>query len=367
MTPISSFLELLEAYAPLSLQETYDNSGLIAGDRNIACTGILLSLDLTEETLNEAIEKKCNLIISHHPLVFKALKTFTGKSDIEKILIKAIKNDICIYACHTNMDNVLDGVNGKIAELIGLKSTVILDHKPDTLQKLVTFVPDSHLDIVENALFAAGAGHVGQYSECSFISEGTGSFKPGPSAQPFSGTKGVRTKEHEMKLEVIFPGFLATSVQRALRNAHPYEEIAYELYSLRNDNQRFGAGIVGKLANPITEIEFLHSLNRIFQSKCIRHSQMTGKRIQKVAVCGGAGSFLIKKAIAAGADCLMTADLKYHDFFEAEGKILLADIGHYESEQYTIDLFHDILRQNFPNFAILKTEVNTNSVHYFIG
>lgn len=367
MPLIAEILEKLESYAPLSLQESYDNSGLIVGHRQQDCTGVLLSLDVTQSVLQEAISKKCNLIIAHHPLVFKPLKRFNGQNDTEKILISAIKNDIAIYACHTNMDNVLDGVNGKIAELLGLHGTAILDNKSNSLQKLVVYVPETHMEAVENELFTAGAGHIGHYSECSFVSEGIGSFKPGPQSNPFSGEMGVRSKEKELKLEVVYPEYVSGSVMKALRKAHPYEEIAYELYSLLNDNQRFGSGIIGSLEKPVTEADFLIQLKKTFGSRCIRHSEMTGKMIQKVAVCGGAGSFLIKKAILQSADCFVTADLKYHEFFEAEKQILLADVGHFESEQYTIDLFDAVLRQNFPNFAILKTEVNTNSVHYFIG
>jgi dinuclear metal center YbgI/SA1388 family protein len=366
MPMIADILRKLEQYAPLSLQESYDNSGLITGERQVSCTGLLLCLDVTDAVLEEALSRKCNLIIAHHPLIFRALKTLTGKNDTEKILIKAIKNDISIYACHTNMDNVLDGVNGKIADLLGLQSRAILEHRSETLQKLIVYVPENHLLQVESALFGAGAGNIGKYSECSFVSEGVGSFKPGEDAVPFSGNSGIRSKEKEKKVEVIFPRYLNGNVIQALRKAHPYEEIAYEIYALLNDYQRFGSGIIGELAEPMEETAFLGLLKQVFQARCVRHSEMIGKKIKKVAVCGGAGSFLIPKAKSLGADCLVTADLKYHDFFEAEKKILLADIGHFESEQYTIDLFYDILRQNFPNFAILKTEVNTNSVRYFI-
>jgi len=364
---ISSLISVLEKIAPLHLQEEYDNSGLILGNSKTDCSGVLLSLDVTEDVIHEAISQKCNLIIAHHPIVFKGLKKISGNNYVERVLLLAIKNDLAIYACHTNLDNVINGVNGYIADKLGLVNRSILLPKNQLLQKLTVFVPGSHLNIVEEALFAAGAGRIGNYRECSFVSEGIGSFKPEINSHPVIGQIGVRNTDKEQKLEVIFPAWLQSQVINAMKSAHLYEEVAYEVINLVNVHQEIGAGIVGELSEETGESDFLNKINTVFQTKIIKHTSFLGKKVKRVAVCGGAGSFLIPLAIKAAADFYITADLKYHEFFDADNRIVLADIGHFESEQYTIDLFADVLRQNFPNFAILKTGVNTNPVHYFIS
>ena len=363
---ISTIISELEKFAPLYLQEDYDNSGLIIGDNSTICNGILLALDTTEEVVLEAIEKKCNLIIAHHPIVFKGIKKLTEKNGVNRAFILAIKNDIAVYACHTNLDNVIDGVNGKIADKLGLTNRSILSPKANMLHKLAVYVPVEFEEKVEQALFSAGAGHVGNYSECSFISDGIGSFKPEENSNPATGQIGIRTKGHEKKIEVIYPSWLQHQIIRSLKLAHPYEEVAYEITSLHNIFQQVGAGIIGELIIDSTESDFLNSIKNIFNTSVIKHTSFSGKMIKKVAICGGSGSFLLSQAIAQGADIFITSDVKYHEFFEADNQIILADLGHFESEQFTIDLFADFLRQNFPNFAILKTGVNTNPVRYFI-
>lgn len=360
---IISFLELL---AHPSLQEHYDNAGLLTGDAGWECKGVICSLDATEEVIDEAIGKKCNLVVAHHPIIFGGLKKINGKNYVERTVIKAIKNDVAIYAIHTNLDNVIEGVNGRIAKLLGLKNVSILSHRQDTLKKLFTFVPVEKAEQVRNAIFGAGGGYIGHYSECSFNIEGEGTFKAEPGTRPYVGDIGKRHTEKELKIEVILPSFLESRVVSAMKNAHPYEEVAYDVVNLSNANNRIGSGVIGELTEPVKEEAFLARLKEVFQLKIIRHTVLTGKPIKKVAVCGGAGSFLVSKALGAGTDVYVTADMKYHEFFDANGRMLIADIGHYESEQFTINLLQEILEQKFPTFAVLKTSVETNPVRYFV-
>jgi len=361
---IANIISFFESKAHPSLQEQYDNAGLITGNAGWECSGIICSLDVTEEVIQEAIEKKCNLIVAHHPIIFSGLKKINGKNYVEKTIIAAIKNDIAIYAIHTNLDNIIGGVSGKMAAMLGLKNSTALSTKENTLKKLSTFVPLDKAAQVRNALFAAGAGHIGNYSEASFNTEGTGTFKAGPGANPFVGEKGIQHQEKEIKIEVIFPYYLESGVLAALVAAHPYEEVAYDVVSLSNANQNIGSGVIGYLENPMEEKQFLEKLKEVFRVPVVRHTVLLGKPITKVALCGGAGSFLISKALAAGADVYITADIKYHEFFDANNRMLLADIGHYESEQFTINLLQEILEQKFPTFAVLKTAVKTNPVYY---
>jgi dinuclear metal center YbgI/SA1388 family protein len=363
---IHQITNFLETIAPLSLQEDYDNAGMLTGNASMTCTGVLISLDCTEAIVQEAIDKKCNLIVAHHPIIFSGLKKINGKTYVERTIIKAIKNDIAIYAIHTNLDNVLHGVSGKMAEKLGLKNVQILSSKKNILQKLVVFVPTQNAEKLKEALFAAGAGNIGNYSECSFTSTGIGSFKPEHGATPETGTIGKRETLEEIKVEVIFPEWLQGQIIAAMKANHQYEEVAYEIYNLTNTYQYTGSGIIGILPDEIEGNEFLKLIADVFKLKIVRHTAFTGKKIKKVALCGGAGSFLINTAKAAGADVYLTSDLKYHEFFDADGQLLLADIGHFESEQFTIDLLFELLSDKFPNFALLKTSVNTNPVEYFV-
>jgi dinuclear metal center YbgI/SA1388 family protein len=362
---ISGIVSFLEAIANPSLQEQYDNSGLITGDIVWECTGIICALDATEEVINEAINKKCNLIVVHHPIIFNGLKKINGKNYVEKTVISAIKNDIAIYAIHTNLDNVLEGVNGKMAAMLGLKNITILSPKEGTLKKLYTFVPVDNAIQVRNAIFESGGGHIGNYSECSFNTTGTGTFKAGQGTNPFVGNIGKQHSESELRIEVIFPAFLENKIIAAMKASHPYEEVAYDVVGLSNHHQHIGSGIIGEFPEPAEEKAFLSKVKEVFKTPLIRHTSFLNKQVNKVALCGGAGSFLISKALAAGADAFITADMKYHDFFDANGRLLIADIGHYESEQFTINLLQEILEQKFPTFAVLKTEVKTNPVFYF--
>jgi dinuclear metal center YbgI/SA1388 family protein len=362
---IAEIISCLESLANPSLQEHYDNSGLIAGNPVWECKGIICSLDATEDVIKEALAKKCNLIVAHHPIIFGGLKKINGKNYVEKAIITAIKNDIAIYAIHTNLDNVIDGVSGKMARMIGLHKLSILSPKENTLKKLFTFVPVSKAEEVRNAIFAAGGGQIGNYNECSFNVEGTGTFKAGIGSDPYVGNIGKQHQEREVKIEMIIPAYLEGKIVAAMRAAHPYEEVAYDVVALSNRHPQTGSGILGELVQSMEEMAFLDHLRSVFQLSIIRHTQLTGRPIKKVALCGGAGSFLISNALRSSADIYITADIKYHEFFDANGQMIIADIGHYESEQFTISLLQEILEQKFPTFAVLKTEVRTNPVYYF--
>jgi len=362
---IAEIISFLETMADPSLQESYDNAGLITGESNWECSGIIVSLDATEEVVKEAIEKKCNLIVAHHPIIFSGLKKINGKNYVEKTVIAAIKNDIAIYAIHTNLDNVIEGVSAKMAKMLGLQNVSILSQKENTLKKLFTFVPINKAGDVRNAIFNAGGGHIGNYSECSFNVEGTGTFKAGEKTDPYVGKKGEQHQEKEIKIEVIFPSFMQQKIVTAMKQAHPYEEVAYDIVELFNKYQNIGSGVIGELPDALSENNFLQTVKEIFKVPVVRHTALLNKPVKKIAVCGGAGSFLITKALAAAADAYITADIKYHEFFDANGRMLIADIGHYESEQFTIDLLAENLLQKFPTFAILKTKVQTNPVRYF--
>lgn len=363
---VSDIISFLESIAPPSLQEHYDNVGLVIGDKNGECGGIICSLDATEEVINEAISKNYNLVVAHHPIVFSGLKKINGKNYVERAVITAIKNDIAIYAIHTNLDNVIQGVNGKIAALLALKNVSILSQKENSLKKLFTFVPVDKAEQVRGAIFKAGGGHIGNYSECSFNAEGVGTFKGEEGTNPYVGEPGRQHHEKEIKMEVIFPSWLENKIIPALNAAHPYEEAAYDVIAVTNRHQGVGSGIIGELKEPMNETDFLSQIKTIFNLSVIRHTPLLNKSIKKIAVCGGAGSFLVSAALAAGADMYITADMKYHEFFDADGRMVIADIGHYESEQFTIDLLAEILEQKFPNFAVLKTKVQTNPVRYFM-
>ena len=364
---IEDITYLLQGIAPLSLQEDYDNSGLIIGDPKTDCSGILVSLDVTEEVVMEAKENGCNLIVAHHPIVFKGLKKITGKDYVERTVIAAIKNEIAIYAIHTNLDNVMVGVNQKLAEKLSLINCKPLVPKKGILKKLVTFCPKLNAEEVRKGLFEAGAGNVGKYGECSFNIEGEGTFKAGKGSDPFVGEIGELHTEAEIRIEVIFPGYLQGQILKRLNEIHPYEEVAYYISSLENEWQEAGSGLVGELKEEMTENDFLHLLKDNFNLSVIRHTSLLGATIKKVALCGGSGFFLLNHAKHSGAQVYVTGDVKYHEFFDADGSILLADIGHYESEQFTIDLIIDFLKEKYVNFAVLKTKINTNPINYYIG
>ena len=361
---LNALISHLESLAPPAYQESYDNAGLIVGNPEWEIKKALLCIDSTEEVVKEAIQKKCNLILAHHPIVFKGLKKFTGKNYVERTVMRAIKHDIAIYCMHTNLDNVQVGVNKKICEKLGLTNTHILSLKNEILKKLITFCPLKNAEKVRDALFVAGAGVIGDYSETSYNTEGFGTFKGNESTNPHVGEKGKRHREPEIRIETIFPGYVEQDLIKTLLEAHPYEEVAYDIISLENHHPRVGSGMFGELPKPVEEMTFLKSLKKTFKAGCVRYTPLTGRKITKVAVCGGSGSFLLQDAIRAKADIFITGDFKYHDFFDAEGKILVADIGHFESEQFTTEIFYEVLSEKFNNFALLFSDTNTNPVNY---
>jgi len=363
---VRDIANILEETAPLSYQESYDNAGLIIGSPDQEVTGILIALDVTEAVLEEAIKKGANRIVTHHPIIFSPFKKLTGKTYVERCIIKAIKHDLAIYAAHTNLDAVEGGVNSKICEKIGLQKVRTLSPASNQLSKLVTFVPLAEAQKVRTALFDAGAGQIGNYDSCSFNSEGSGTFRGGAQTNPFSGKPGEFHTENEIKIETIVPKPRMSKVISSLLQAHPYEEVAYDIYSLENEFEKAGSGMIGELPNPMNEIDFLHLLKKTFGCDAIRHTAFRNKPIQNIAICGGSGSFLINKAMAANADIFVSAEFKYNHFFDAENRMMLADIGHFESEQFTKEVFYEILTKKIPKFALHLTELNLNPVKYLV-
>lgn len=365
MTAIKDVISILEKKAHPSLQESYDNAGLIAGESDKEVSGVLVSLDCTEKVIDEAIDRKCNLIVSHHPILFKPISGLTGKDYVERCLIKAIKNDISLYAIHTNLDSVSDGVNSTIASKLGLDNCRILRPMEGNLKKLVTFCPVKNADAVRKALFDAGGGNIGNYDHCSFNVEGNGTFRGNEASTPYVGQAGVDHVEKEVRIEIVFHGFRQKELISALLNTHPYEEVAYDIYKLENKDIFHGMGMIGELKKETDIEDFFRILKSAFNAKVVRHSAFHKKKVKSIAVCGGSGSFLIGDALHQKADVFVTSDIKYHDFFDADGKIVLADIGHYESEQYTVELIAAVLKENFITFATHFSTVNTNPINYF--
>jgi dinuclear metal center YbgI/SA1388 family protein len=355
----------LDSAVPLSFQESYDNSGLQVGLPEKEISSALITLDLTEEVIDEAIERKCDLIVSHHPLIFSGIKKISDKTFTERIIFKAIKNDIAVYSSHTNLDIFSNGVSRRMAEKLDLKDIRVLSPLEGKLLKLVTYIPESHFDNVKNAIFDAGAGVIGNYDRCGFSSPGTGSFRGNESTNPFAGERGKVHLAKEIRFETVLFSHLRDDVIKALLSAHPYEEVAYDIYKMENKNVDAGLGCQGELAAPVTGTDFLKLVSAVFGAKGIRYSGLTGNSVKKVALCGGSGASLLSKAIAAGADVFLTADVKYHNFFEAEKKILLVDAGHFETEKYSTEILKDLIIKKFPKFAVRFSETNTNPINYF--
>lgn len=362
---VRDITSLIEKIAPLQYQENYDNAGLIVGSSEMDVTGILLCLDSTERVVDEAIEMDCNLIIAHHPIVFKGLKKLNGKNYVERTILKAIRHNIAIYAMHTNLDNMLhNGVNTKIAEKLELSRLKIIQPKIDTLCKLAVYTPIENAEGIKNVMFESGAGHIGNYSECSFEAQGNGSFKPSAAANPTIGTHGQRQNLSEIKIEVLLPMHLVNQVLSNVRAIHPYEEFAYDLIQINNTNQTIGAGIYGDLPKPMEGKQFLKYIKEKLNLQVVRHTAFE-KPIKTVAICGGSGSFLIQNIKQIKADAYVTADIKYHEFFDVENQYMLCDIGHYESEIYTLEIFFKEIKEKYPTFAVIFCKENTNPIQYF--
>lgn len=361
---IYELARIIEELAPIALQETYDNAGLIIGSPDWQISGALITLDVTEAVIEEAVKTKSNLIIAHHPLIFKGLKKLTGKNPVERMVANCIKNDIAIYAAHTNLDNISTGVNSMICEKIGLINRQILAAKSSMLKKIVTFCPVHLAGKVRNAMFDAGAGHIGQYDSCSFNLSGQGTFRALEGADPFVGEIDKLHVENETRIEIIYPLYKESQIISAMLDAHPYEEVAYDIYPLSNEIKSIGAGMTGELEIPENAIDFLKRIKNIFGAGCVKHTAIVSEKVQKIAVCGGSGSFLINDAIRAGADVFITGDIKYHEFFDADQKMIIADIGHYESEQFTRELLMSIIKKKNPTFAVRISGINTNPIQY---
>lgn len=362
---IADIIKHLEDFAPIATAEDFDNVGLLVGNHKTEVSGILITLDTLEETVEEAISKNCNLIVSFHPIIFSGLKKLNGSNYVERTVIKAIQNNIAIYAIHTALDNHYLGVNKMMCDKIGLINTKILIPQKNSIKKLTTYIPSDQAEELRKKLFESGAGSIGNYTECSFNIEGKGSFKPNQESNPAVGKKGELHFEKETQIGITFPNYLEAKVLRSLFKNHPYEEVAYEIMTLDNAHQQMGMGMIGEFEEGISEIDFLEQLKKTFKTGCIRHSKLLDKPVKKVAVLGGSGSFAIENAKRAGADFFITADLKYHDFYRAEEMLVLADIGHYESEQYTKNLLHSYLSKKISNFALILANTKTNPIKYY--
>jgi dinuclear metal center YbgI/SA1388 family protein len=361
---LSEITAVFESFAPLSYQESYDNAGLTVGDANREVRAALLCIDVTEAVIEEAVRTGSDLVISHHPVLFQPLKQLTGSSTAERIVISAIANKIALYSAHTNLDNVYTGVNQRICRKLNLENIQILSPLQHGLRKLVTYVPLAHAEEVRTALFKAGAGKIGGYDSCSFNVDGKGSFRASEGTKPFTGEIGKLHFENETRIETIFPAILKSRIIKALLTAHPYEEVAYDIFPVDNEYGEAGSGMIGELGNPTDTVSFLNQVKACFNCQVIRHSRLINPTVKKIAVCGGSGSFLIQKAISSGADLFITGDVKYHQFFEAEDRIVIVDIGHFESEQFTIEIFYEILKKNLPNFAVHFSSIKTSPIYY---
>ena len=361
---IKEIIQTIELLAPLSLQEHYDNSGVQVGDVNREVTGTLLAIDITENVIEEAISLGCNLIISHHPIAFKPFKSLTGRTYVERCIMQALKNDIVIYAAHTNLDNAFGGVNYKLAQMLELENVKILQPRENALLKFVTTVPVQHAESVRNAIFNAGAGHIGNYDSCSYNILGEGTFRAGKETNPYVGEKDELHFQKEIRIETVVPIMKKEEVLHALLAVHPYEEPVFDLYPIANEWWKHGSGVVGVLPEPMAEQDFLYMLKDVFNLSTISHSKIKGKEILDVAICGGAGAFLFPKAISYGADAFVTGEAKYNDFYDVEDKILLAVVGHYESEVCTKEIFFEIISEKFPTFALHKSAFDSNPVKH---
>ncbi|MFO7791123.1 MAG: Nif3-like dinuclear metal center hexameric protein [Bacteroidota bacterium] len=362
---VKDIIREFENFAPIQYQESYDNAGLILGSPGMVIESVLLTVDVTEDVIDEAVKLGAGLIIAHHPVIFKGLKQITGSNYVERTVIKAIKNNIAVYAAHTNMDAVAGGVNKILAQKIGLENISIINPRKGVLKKLYVFVPHDHAEKVRNAAFKAGAGGIGDYDSCSFNIDGRGSFRAGEDSNPFVGNIGEIHFEAETRIEMVYPRHIESKLIKAVVDAHPYEEVAYDICKLDNAWEQIGIGMAGHFAEPVEPEKLLNKLTKVLKQPHLRYTEPPKTKIQKLAVCGGSGSFMIKNAISINADAILTADIKYHEFFDAEGKIMIIDAGHYETEQFTKELFFYVIQKKFPKFAVQFSNINTNPVNYY--
>lgn len=361
---IRHITDILENIAPLQLQESYDNSGLLIGSAEEEIDKLLITLDVTEEVIDEAIDKSCGMIIAHHPLIFGGIKRLTGSDLTERLVVKSIKNNIAIYAIHTNLDNVSNGVNEILTKKLNLINTKILSPKKSGLYKIAVYCPISHLGVLQDAMFNSGSGHIGNYDSCSYYSEGKGTFRALDGTNPYVGKQGELHTENEYRLETIVSEYNLHKTINAMLKAHPYEEPAYDIYKLENSPADIGSGMIGELKIPLDIKEYLQFVKTALGAQNLKHNSLINKKVKKVAICGGSGSFLIQSAARQNADVFITADIKYHDFFEYQGKMTIVDAGHYETEQPVKELIYEILKEKFPNFALQISEKSKNPVMF---
>ena len=336
--------EIMEAWAPLDIAWERDNPGLQAGDTGRRVRGILVALDVTEPVVKEAKGAGANLIVSHHPLLFRPLRSLTTRSGTERTLTALARGGIALYSAHTNLDFTRGGTSFALAEALGLATEGFLTSSFRTESKIVTFVPPSHADSVAAAMAGAGAGVIGAYDGCSFRTEGTGTFRGGKGTHPAVGKAGVPEHAREIRLEMVAPRRAVHTVVDALKGAHPYEEVAFDVYPLDNTSGAYGMGALGTLPRAVPLADFLGRVRRALRTRSLRWSGDPRSRVRRVAVCGGSGSELLPQAIAAGADAFVTADVRYHTFQEAGTEITLVDAGHFETEFPVVAAVVDRLR-----------------------
>lgn len=355
----------IERWAPREIAWERDNIGLQVGSADREVNKILLTLDLTEPALKKALEQNCSLIITHHPLIFNPLKKIDIQNNLKSRLIeKLIKNNITLYSAHTNLDYTKKGVSFILAEKLALKNLRFLSPIERTQSKIVVFTPSYSLEKVSDAIFSAGGGIIGEYSECSFRSNGKGTFRGSELSNPSIGIKKKKEIVDEIRLEVVADNWKINSVMHAIKKVHPYEEPAIDIYPLKNRGN-YGVGAVGELNKPMSAAYFLNYVLDKLKIRNFRYSGKSGGMISKIAVCGGAGSEYINDAVNAGADAFITADVRYHAFQEAEGKILLIDAGHYETEIFALDAVSRFLKKNFEDIEIIKFTKNVNPVIFY--
>ena len=363
---ISEFIRQLSTKIRFSYAEDFDNVGLLCGRPEQELRGVLVCHDALESVVQEAIEKGCNCIVAFHPIIFSGLKSITGKSYVERAVMLALENKIAIIAVHTAWDNDFYGVNHGIAKALGLRHLQVLIPKKDALSQLRFFVPVEAAEQVRSAIFATGAGTIGQYADCSFNIHGTGTFLPLEKASPAYGEVGTWEQVSEMEVQILVENWQLPAAIQAMKDAHPYEEVAYYVTSLRNENHHAGLGQFGLLDEEMSAQEFLSECRAVFDVPVIRTSSHFTGRIRKVAVLGGSGASGISAAKKLGCDAYVSSDFKYHDFFQGDENFLLADVGHFESERFVSQQLADVISNILPTFAVLKSETKTNPVNYFL-
>lgn len=371
MPTLNDIIAPIEAAAPRAWQENWDNAGwqvCPADPKTAECTGALLTLDITEAVVGEAAREGFNLIVSHHPLLFKGLKRITGSTPQERNVTEAIRHGIAIYSAHTNMDSAPGGVNFRLAEMLGLTNIEVLIPREGDLVKLVFYTPAAEADRVRQAVLEAGAGHIGNYDSCSYNNEGFGTFRAVSDAcRPYVGSIGEMHREPEVRTETVVPRYLLSRVIDTLIKAHPYEEPAYDIIPLELPNRGAGLGCVGDLSEALPTAAFLQRIATTLNLPYLRHSEIATGTVRRVAVCGGSGAEFIPSAIAAGAQLYLTADLKYHDFQRGGETITLVDGGHFETEHQLMDVFYELISKKIPNFAVRRAATPSNAVSYFSG